>query len=170
MRTCFSPWPGAWCPSLPTFTPTTWSPPSVAPSAPALQTPVAQVGWQILTGTVRIYHVSVDCQESCNFLKWLHFPEVWSAKGNIVTREIVTLLVPPKCDILSIPDNFCYTRWSKFDDALWLTPLLSRVSNCAGSNIVMPSYCHVTKHSTHNSSQSWARDMCTFRRAHGRMS
>ena len=129
MRTCFSPWPGAWCPSLPTFTPTTWSPPSVAPSAPAPQTPVAQVGWQILTGTVRIYHVSVDCQESCIFLKWLHVPKVWSAKGNIVTRENVTLLVPPKCDILSIPDNFCYTRWSKFDDALWLTPLLSRVSN-----------------------------------------
>ena len=45
------------------------------------------------------YHVSVDCQE-------LYFPKGFT-EGN------KTILAPPTCDILSVPVNICYIRWSK---------------------------------------------------------
>ena len=48
------------------------------------------------------YHVSVDCQESYIF-PWDY----------IVPRENITLLAPPTRDILSVPVDICYIRWSK---------------------------------------------------------
>ena len=51
------------------------------------------------------YHVSVDCQESYIFPRAL--------RGNIVSRENITILAPPTRDISSVPVDICYIRWSK---------------------------------------------------------
>ena len=57
------------------------------------------------------YHVSVDCQESYIFPRdyILYYTE-----GNIVPRENITILAPPTRDILSVPVDICYIRWSKW--------------------------------------------------------
>ena len=43
----------------------------------------------------------------------LYFPEVHSTEGNIVPRENTTILATPTHDILSVPVDICYIRWSK---------------------------------------------------------
>ena len=77
-----------------------------------------------------------DCQES-----WSDFisPKSTVLRENIVMREYINLLVPPKCDVLSIPVNtmLYYIRWSKWmvsskcDGALWVPQgLVTRLGAC----------------------------------------
>ena len=80
---------------------------------------------QILTATVRKYHVSLDCQESYIF-----------------PREDITILAPPTRDISSVPVNIWYIRWSKwmisskFDGVLWLSQSsVTRLGVCVHNNL-----------------------------------
>ena len=92
---------------------------------------------QILTGTVRkICFGGLPGQSYCT--KWLYFPDARAVLwGNIVMRKSIIPPAPPKRDILYVPVDICYIRWSKsmvaskFEGALQLPQsLVTKLGVC----------------------------------------